>query len=66
MFPFKAMPVWAQRIGEVFPMTHYLRITRAVMLKGVDAGFVWAETLPLLAFASVAILGAFWAWRRDN
>jgi TRAP-type C4-dicarboxylate transport system permease small subunit len=47
-------------------MTHYLRITRGVMLKGVDAGFVWAETLPILAFASVAMLGACWAWRRDG
>ncbi|HEX3396729.1 MAG TPA: ABC transporter permease [Steroidobacteraceae bacterium] len=66
MFPFKAMPFWAQRVGEVFPMTHYLRITRGVMLKGVDAGFVWAETLPILAFTSVAMLGAYSAWRREG
>ena len=66
MFPFKAMPIWAQHLGEVFPMTHYLRITRAVMLKGVDAGFVAAETLPIFAFASMALLGAYWTWSRDD
>ena len=34
MFPFAGMPVWAQWIGECLPLTHYLRIVRAIMLKG--------------------------------
>jgi len=34
MFPFRGMPVWAQRIGEVLPLTHYLRIVRGILLKG--------------------------------
>ncbi len=34
MFPFLGMPVWAQYIGEGLPLTHYLRIVRAIMLKG--------------------------------
>ncbi len=34
MFPFAGMPVWAQWIGEALPLTHYLRIVRAIMLKG--------------------------------
>ena len=34
MFPFRGMPRWAQWIGEVLPLTHFLRIVRAVMLKG--------------------------------
>ena len=34
MFPFAGMPVWAQWIGEFLPLTHYLRIVRAIMLKG--------------------------------
>src|SRR5260370_558506 len=33
MFPFAGMPVWAQYIGEGLPLTHYLRIVRAIMLK---------------------------------
>ena len=37
MFPFAGMPQWAQWVGEALPLTHYLRIVRAIMLKGVDA-----------------------------
>jgi ABC-type polysaccharide/polyol phosphate export permease len=38
MFPFRGMPVWAQWIGEVLPLTHFLRIIRGVMLKGQQPG----------------------------
>ena len=34
MFPFAGMPLWAQWIGEALPLTHYIRIVRAIMLKG--------------------------------
>jgi ABC-2 type transport system permease protein len=34
LFPFAGMPRWAQYLGEVFPLTHFIRIARAVMLKG--------------------------------
>ena len=34
MFPFAGMPVWARWVGEALPLTHYLRIVRAIMLKG--------------------------------
>src|SRR3974390_624610 len=36
MFPFAGMPGWAQWIGEFLPLTHYLRIVRAIMLKGAE------------------------------
>ena len=34
MFPFQGMPVWAQWLGEVLPITHALRIMRGMLLKG--------------------------------
>ena len=34
MFPFRGMPSWAQTLGEVFPLTHFLRIVRGILLKG--------------------------------
>jgi ABC-2 type transport system permease protein len=34
MFPFRGMPEWAQRIGSVLPLTHFLRIVRGILLKG--------------------------------
>ena len=43
MFPFRGMPGWAQSLGEIFPLTHFLRIVRAVMLKGADFRRIAAE-----------------------
>jgi ABC-2 type transport system permease protein len=54
MFPFRGMPVWAQQLGEVLPLTHFLRIVRGIMLKGHDTAQVLPELWPLLAFLIVA------------
>jgi ABC-2 type transport system permease protein len=56
MFPFRGMPVWAQRVGEVFPLTHFLRIVRGVLLKGNGPGEVAREVWPIAAFATVALI----------
>ncbi len=40
MFPFRGMPVWAQWIGEVLPLTHFLRIVRGILLKGNGTGTI--------------------------
>ncbi|MGH8185629.1 MAG: ABC transporter permease, partial [Steroidobacteraceae bacterium] len=42
MFPFRGMPGWAQALGEIFPLTHFLRVVRGILLKGNEA----ADTLP--------------------
>ena len=49
MFPFAGMPMWAQWIGEALPLTHCLRIVRAVMLKGA--------TFPNLQYDAIALFG---------
>jgi ABC-2 type transport system permease protein len=54
MFPFRGMPRWAQYVGEVLPLTHFLRIVRGIMLKGHDAWQVLPSLWPLLAFLFVA------------
>ncbi|NGN44119.1 ABC transporter permease [Mesorhizobium sp. CGMCC 1.15528] len=59
MFPYRGMPDWAQVLGEIFPLTHFLRIVRAVMLKGADfqaiAGEVSALVLFVFLFAGLAL-----------
>jgi len=50
MFPFRGMPRWAQWLGEVLPLTHFLRIVRAIMLKGAGAGDLWPEVAAIAAF----------------
>jgi ABC-2 type transport system permease protein len=54
MFPFRAMPQWAQWIGEVLPLTHFLRIVRGILLKGSTGEQLLPELWPLLAFLFVA------------
>jgi len=60
MFPFRGMPDWAQWLGEIFPLTHFLRIIRAVMLKGAGLSEIAAETgvltLFVLGYAVIALL----------
>lgn len=53
MFPYRGMPGWAQIFGEIFPLTHFLRITRAVMLKGAELPAVAGEITWLVAFVAL-------------
>ena len=59
MFPYRGMPDWAQVFGEIFPLTHFLRITRGVMLKGADFSAIGGEVAALgffvVLFAGVAL-----------
>jgi len=55
MFPFRGMPQWAQSIGEVLPLTHFLRIVRGVMLKGNGVEEVALQLWPIALFAVVVL-----------
>ncbi|MBS1157201.1 MAG: transporter permease [Proteobacteria bacterium] len=55
MFPFRGMPRWAQMIGEVLPLTHFMRISRGVMLKGNGLNEVWSNFWPLLLFMLIVM-----------
>jgi ABC-2 type transport system permease protein len=55
MFPFRGMPVWAQWLGNVLPLTHFLRLVRGIMLKGSGLVELWPEVWPILAFLAAAI-----------
>ena len=45
MFPFRGMPAWAQWLGEVLPLTHFLRIVRGILLKGNGVAEIAAGAL---------------------
>jgi ABC-2 type transport system permease protein len=64
MFPFMGMPVWAQYIGEGLPLTHYLRIVRAIMLKGATLHNLEYDSLALLALMVLAMTIAVTRFRR--
>ena len=64
LFPFAGMPVWAQWVGEFLPLTHYLRIVRAIMLKGSTLADLHYDTLALVGLMAVAMLIAVTRFRR--
>jgi ABC-2 type transport system permease protein len=64
MFPFRGMPVWAQVVGEVLPLTHFLRIVRGIMLKGNGLEDITPETWPIALFAAVALIIAVNRYRQ--
>ncbi len=64
MFPFRGMPEWAQAIGQVIPVTHFLRVVRGALLKGQGMADMWRELLALLAFVLVVSALAMARYRR--
>ncbi|HTM73661.1 MAG TPA: ABC transporter permease [Pseudolabrys sp.] len=64
LFPFAGMPVWARWVGEALPLTHYLRIVRAVMLKGSSLSDLHYDAAALLVLMLVAMTIAVTRFRR--
>jgi ABC-2 type transport system permease protein len=58
------MPTWAQWIGEFLPLTHYLRIVRAVMLKGSSLAHLRFDTLALVGLTLMSMVIAITRFRR--
>ena len=55
LYPRTTMPVWTQIIGDLLPMTYFVRIIRGIMTKGVGMAFLWTDTLTLLIYAGIAL-----------
>jgi ABC-2 type transport system permease protein len=55
MFPYAGMPWPAQWLAEIFPMTHFVRLVRGIMLRGAGLADLWPELVALGVF-TVAVL----------
>ncbi|MEO8063285.1 MAG: ABC transporter permease [Pseudomonadota bacterium] len=55
MFPFEGMPVAAQWIAQVLPLTHFNVIIRGVMLRGASLPEVWPQLAKLAVFLTVML-----------
>jgi ABC-2 type transport system permease protein len=64
MFPFQGMPVWAQWLGEIFPVTHALRIVRGVLLKGNGWAEITPDLWPMALFTAIIIVIATYSYRQ--
>ena len=64
MFPFRGMPDWAQVLGEVFPLTHFLRIVRGILLKGTGLAEIVPNIWPLALILLVVSIAALKRYQR--
>ena len=64
MFPFNGMPVWAQRIGNLLPLTHFNRLIRGILLKGSSGAELWPSLWPLMLFTCVVMAVAVRFYKR--
>ncbi|WP_282008973.1 ABC transporter permease [Brevundimonas aveniformis] len=63
MFPFSGMPGWAQAIGTAIPVTHFLRIVRGALLKGVGLAEAAPSLFALVVFCIVVTALAMTRYR---
>ena len=64
MFPFAGMPVAAQWLAEILPLTHFLRLIRGIMLRGAGLGELWYEAAAMVAFTAVMMTAAILRFRK--
>lgn len=64
LFPFRGMPEWAQVIGNIMPATHFINISRGILLKGSGMAEIWPHVWPLLVFMAAITLIAMKRYRR--
>jgi ABC-2 type transport system permease protein len=64
MFPFRGMPEWAQAIGNVLPLTHFLLLVRGVLLKGSALHELWPQIWPIVVFMLVVMAIGLLFYRR--
>lgn len=65
MFSFYGMPNWARALGELLPLTHFLRIVRGVLLKQLPDDAIWSLSVPLLVFTGIMVLIGAVLYRRQ-
>lgn len=64
MFPFRGMPEWAQWVGTVLPLSHYLIIVRGIVLKGNGFIEVYYQEIPIILFTLVVLFIGFKRYRK--
>jgi ABC-2 type transport system permease protein len=63
MFPFRGMPAWAQALGSVIPVTHFLRVVRGALLKGLGFAEMWTSLSALGLFVIIVTAAAMARYR---
>lgn len=66
IFPLNGMPLAFRVIGELIPVTHFIRIMRAIVMRGVGLEVIWIHALKLIVFIVVIWAVAIKGMRRAS
>lgn len=64
MFPFRGMPEWAQAVGSILPLTHFLRVVRGILLKGNGFMEIAPELGKIALFLVASLSAAVFRYRK--
>ncbi|MGD8457741.1 MAG: ABC transporter permease [Anaerolineales bacterium] len=64
LFPRDTMPPFTFWFGEFLPITHYLEITRGIMIRGIGSEFLWPSIIPLILLSVLYFTAAVLAFRK--
>lgn len=65
MFPRGDMPLVTYWYSELLPVTHYLEITRGIIMRGIPANLLWwSSTFPLLVLSVIYFAASVLAFRK--
>ena len=67
IFPRTSMPDWTQAIGDLIPLTYFVRISRGIISKGLAFDYLWKDTLIMAAYAlaTLSLASLFFKKRLD-
>ena len=66
MFPREGMPIWAQNIGKLLPLTYFLQIVRGIIMKGLTMEHLWQYVTPMLGIMVLILMLAIRRLQRSS
>jgi ABC-2 type transport system permease protein len=64
IYPREPMPALVRAVGNLIPLTYYIRIARGIVTKGVGISFMWSDVITLGAYGALVMALAALTFRR--
>lgn len=64
IYPRAPMPLPVRLIGNLIPLTYFIRIVRGIVTKGIGVRFLWSDVLALVAYGGTAMVLAALTFRK--
>jgi ABC-2 type transport system permease protein len=64
IYPRSPMPALVKAVGNLIPLTYFIRLVRGIMTKGVGITFMWGDVFALFVYASIVMILAAATFRK--